>query len=123
MVGLLIMSFEFDDTSNFRQYQYYSRQTAIYPNKGNNFVYPTLGLCGESGEIAEKIKKIIRDKDGVISEQTKEDLEKELGDVLWYISNLASELNLDMQKIARKNLEKLFDRLERNKITGEGDNR
>lgn len=122
-VMLSIMNFKLDDTSNLRQYQYYARQTAIYPNRDSNYIYPALGLCGESGEIAEKIKKIIRDKDGIITEETKADLEKELGDVLWYVANLACELKLDLQHIAKKNLEKLFDRLERNKIHGEGDDR
>lgn len=60
----------------FEEYQKESRKTAIYPNKDNNFIYPVLGLCGESGEIAEKIKKVIRDKGGIISESKKEEIKK-----------------------------------------------
>ncbi|HPN54419.1 MAG TPA: nucleoside triphosphate pyrophosphohydrolase family protein [Candidatus Moranbacteria bacterium] len=108
---------------NFEEYQKKSRKTALYPNVGNNFIYPTLGLSGEAGEVAEKIKKVIRDKNGIIDDETKELIEKELGDVLWYVSQLATELNLSLDKIAEKNIEKLYSRLERGKIQGSGDNR
>ncbi len=108
---------------SFSEYQHLSRQTAIYPDKDNNFIYPTLGLAGEAGEIAEKIKKVIRDKGSVIDEETKKALEKELGDVLWYVSNLATELELSLEDIARRNIEKLFSRKERDKLHGEGDDR
>lgn len=108
---------------NFNEYQTQSRQTAIYPNIGNNFIYPTLGLVGEAGEIAEKIKKVLRDGDGIITEEKKEELKKELGDVLWYIANLAIELGIDLEDIASSNLEKLSSRMERNTIHGDGDNR
>ena len=96
---------------------------ARYPNIGNNFIYPVLGLCGESGEIAEKIKKVIRDEGGIISEQKKEEIKKELGDVLWYISQIGVELGLSLDAVAKGNIEKLQSRLERNKISGSGDNR
>ena len=95
----------------------------MYPNKGNNFIYPVLGLCGESGEIAEKIKKVIRDEGGVASDLKKEEIKKELGDVLWYISQIATELGLSLDAVAKANIEKLQSRLERNKISGSGDNR
>ncbi len=107
----------------FNQYQEEARKSAIYPNKGNNFIYPTLGLAGEAGEVAEKIKKIIRDSDGIVSEEKKAELAKELGDVLWYISNLAEELGLKLEDVARGNIEKLRSRLERGKVHGNGDNR
>ena len=107
----------------FDEYQNKSRKTAIYPKVGENFVYPTLGLAGETGEVAEKIKKVLRDKNGVISEETKVELNKELGDVLWYLSQLASELKISLDDIAESNIEKLYSRLERNKLSGEGDNR
>ena len=107
----------------FNQYQEEARTSAIYPNKGNNFIYPTLGLAGEAGEVAEKIKKIIRDSDGIVSEEKKAELAKELGDVLWYISNLAEELGLKLEDVARGNIEKLRSRLERGKVHGNGDNR
>ncbi len=107
----------------FQEYQEKSRKTALYPNVGNNFVYPTLGLAGETGEVAEKIKKVIRDKGGVMGEETKTELKKELGDVLWYVTQIAAELNLSLDDIAALNIEKLYSRLERGKISGSGDNR
>lgn len=107
----------------FNEYQKEARKTASYPDKDNNFIYPTLGLVGEAGEVAEKIKKVIRDDGGIISDQKKEEIKKELSDVLWYLSNLAYELNIDLNDIAQTNLDKLFSRLERGKIQGSGDNR
>ncbi|MCX6798151.1 MAG: nucleoside triphosphate pyrophosphohydrolase family protein [Candidatus Falkowbacteria bacterium] len=107
----------------FNEYQVQSRKTALYPNLGANFVYPTLGLSGESGEVAEKIKKILRDKGGLIGETEKEEIKKELGDVLWYVAQLATELKLDLDEVAETNLKKLFSRLERGAIGGNGDNR
>jgi NTP pyrophosphatase (non-canonical NTP hydrolase) len=108
---------------NFKDYQEKSRKTALYPNKDNNFIYPTLGLAGEAGEVAEKIKKVIRDKDGVIDDETKEMIKKELGDVLWYVSQLATELGLSLDDVAESNIKKLYDRMERGKLRGSGDNR
>lgn len=108
---------------NFEEYQKESRKTALYPNKDNNFIYPVLGLCGESGEIAEKIKKVIRDESGIVSEPKREEIKKELGDVLWYISQIATELGLSLDGIAKLNIENLQSRMERNKISGSGDNR
>jgi len=109
--------------TNFDEYQREAGKTAIYPNKGNNFIYPTLGLCGEAGEIAEKIKKILRDKDGRISAKDGMELHKELGDVLWYLSALASELEFSLHSIAYSNIEKLQSRQQRDKLHGDGDNR
>jgi NTP pyrophosphatase (non-canonical NTP hydrolase) len=63
-------------------YQIKSRKTALYPNVGNNFIYPTLGLCGETGEVAEKIKKIIRDNNSIADLERINDIKKELGDVM-----------------------------------------
>jgi len=108
---------------NFNEYQQKARQTAIYPNRDNNFIYPTLGLVGEAGEVAEKIKKVIRDNNGIITQEKKEEIKKELGDVLWYIANLAHELNIDLEDVAGSNIEKLFSRMERDKVHGDGDNR
>ena len=108
---------------NFEEYQKLSRKTALYPNKDDNFIYPTLGLMGESGEIAEKIKKVIRDEGGIISEEKRLELSKELGDVLWYLSQIATELKLPLDEIAKLNIEKLNSRKERGKISGSGDNR
>lgn len=108
---------------DFKEYQKKSRKTAVYPEADNNFIYPTLGLAGESGEVAEKIKKVIRDKGGVIDEETKKEIEKELGDVLWYVSQIASELGLDLNNVAEKNIEKLYSRMDRGVLNGNGDNR
>ncbi|MFP4514390.1 MAG: nucleoside triphosphate pyrophosphohydrolase family protein [Parcubacteria group bacterium] len=108
---------------NFLDYQQESRKTALYPEQDNNYIYPTLGLVGESGEVAEKIKKIIRDKEGVVNDEDRRAIEKELGDVLWYLSQLASELKIDLETVAQKNIEKLQSRLERGKLSGSGDDR
>ena len=108
---------------NFEEYQKKSRVTALYPNVGENFIYPTLGLSGESGEVAEKIKKVIRDKAGKLDEETREAIKKELGDVLWYVAQLASELGLSLDDVAAGNIAKLYDRMERGKLGGNGDNR
>ena len=108
---------------DFDNYQIEARKTAIYPNKDNNFIYPTLGLVGESGEVAEKIKKILRDKNGSFDYESKLALKKELGDVLWYLSNLCDELDFSLNDVAKQNLEKLNLRLSRGKISGSGDDR
>lgn len=108
---------------DFNEYQKESRKNAIYPAVGSNFYFPVLGLAGETGEVAEKVKKILRDKDGIADEQSKEEIKKELGDVLWYLSQIASELNLSLEDVANVNLEKIKDRGRRNMIHGDGDNR
>ncbi|MEK7598293.1 MAG: nucleoside triphosphate pyrophosphohydrolase family protein [Patescibacteria group bacterium] len=108
---------------DFEDYQKKSRKTALYPDVGKNYVYPTIGLAGETGEVSEKIKKVIRDKGGKIDDETRKMIKKELGDVLWYVSQLASELGLSLDEIAEKNIEKLYSRLERGKLQGSGDNR
>ena len=108
---------------DFKDYQAEARKTAIYPSD-SHVVYPTLGLAGEAGEVCEKIKKQIRDRDGILEdEKFLAEVEKELGDVLWYVANLASDLKLDLREIARKNLDKLFSRKKRGKLHGSGDNR
>ncbi len=108
---------------NFDNYQIEARKTAIYPDKDDNFIYPTLGLVGEAGEVAEKIKKVLRDKSGKFDEESKLAIKKELGDVLWYISNLCDELNFSLNDVATKNLDKLNLRLSKGKISGSGDDR
>ena len=108
---------------DFTTYQAKSRKTAGYPAIGHPVIYPTLGLVNEAGEVAGKIKKVFRDKDGQISEETREALRAELGDVLWYIAQVATELDLSMDEIAEHNIAKLYDRLERGKIKGDGDDR
>jgi NTP pyrophosphatase (non-canonical NTP hydrolase) len=108
---------------NLDDYQARSRKTAKYPVIGHPVIYPTLGLVNEAGEVAGKIKKVFRDKEGEISEETREALRAELGDVLWYLAQVATELNLSLDEIAESNIAKLYDRLERGKISGDGDNR
>ncbi|MFA5994543.1 MAG: nucleoside triphosphate pyrophosphohydrolase family protein [Parcubacteria group bacterium] len=108
---------------NFEEYQTQSRRTAIYPQAGNNWVYPALGLNGEAGEVADKLKKVIRDDANIISEEKRGEIKKELGDVLWYVAQLATELDLSLDEIAQANLEKLLSRMERNQLSGSGDNR
>jgi NTP pyrophosphatase (non-canonical NTP hydrolase) len=108
---------------HFDEYQQQARKTAIYPNLGNNFVYPTLGLCGEAGEVAEKIKKVLRDDGGVISTQKRKEIAFELFDIIWYIANLATELGLSLDTMAQENLSKLLDRKKRNVLKGNGDDR
>ena len=105
-------------------YQKKAQATALYPAfGGQGWVYPALGLAGEAGEIANKLKKVIRDGDGKITEETRQSLKGELGDVLWYISQLARELSLELEEVAQANVQKLAGRQERGKLTGSGDNR
>ena len=108
---------------NFNAYQIESRKTWNLIHTDHPIVYPTLGLVNEAGELAGKVKKIFRDKDGKISAEDREALKYELGDVLWYMAQIATELDLSLQEVAEANLEKLFSRLERGAIKGEGDYR
>lgn len=108
---------------SFSDYQAKSRKTAAYPPIGHPVIYPALGLVNEAGEVAGKIKKVFRDKGGEISEETRQALKAELGDVLWYLAQVATELGLSLEEIAEYNIAKLYDRLERGKIRGEGDDR
>jgi NTP pyrophosphatase (non-canonical NTP hydrolase) len=108
---------------NFNDYQTKSRKTAGYPAIGHPVIYPVLGLANEAGEVAGKIKKVFRDKEGQINDETREALKAELGDVLWYLAQVATELDLTLDEIAEYNIDKLMDRLERGKIQGDGDNR
>lgn len=108
---------------NLSDYQKDSKVTAIYPAIGHGVVYPALGLAGEAGEVANKIKKIFRDDNGVITAEKREQLQKELGDVLWYLSQVASELELDLDEIAAGNLQQLASRKQRGTLKGDGDNR
>lgn len=104
---------------NFDEYQQIAKSTAIYPVK-SKLIYPALGLAGEAGEVAEKIKKKIRDGE---TDNFEQELAKELGDVLWYISAIASDLGYDLSLIAQMNINKLQSRQQRNTLQGSGDNR
>jgi len=106
----------------FSQYQHFSRRTASYPREAW-LSYPALGLVGEAGEVAEQAKKTIRDDGGEVSDDRRAAISKELGDVLWYVAQLASELGLELEDIARENLEKLFSRQRRGVLSGSGDDR
>lgn len=94
----------------FEEYQQKASQTALYPKRLKNLEYPTLGLAGEAGEVANIVKKIQRDFGGELTEEIRVKLKDELGDVLWYISACADELNLTLDEIAEYNVEKLAAR-------------
>jgi NTP pyrophosphatase (non-canonical NTP hydrolase) len=119
-----------DDHISFEEYQIQAHVYATYPNRGSNLVYPALGLVGEAGEVAEKIKKLWRNRNitsahvntGITGLEVSS-IVSELGDVLWYISALAIELQVDLNLVAMSNLAKLQDRVNRGVIKGEGDNR
>lgn len=111
----------------FIEYQKAAVATAEYPNRGSNLIYPALGLVGESGETADKIKKLWRNKGKTsaaeLTTEERDGLIKEIGDVLWYAAALATELGVSLEYIAAENIAKLRDRQERGVIKSEGDNR
>lgn len=109
---------------DFNEYQASAAETAIYPGKGSlmGLLYVGLGL-GEAGEVQGKIKKILRDNGGVIDDGFRAMVMKELGDVLWYVSQTCEELDLLLDDVAYANLNKLADRRERGVLTGNGDDR
>lgn len=108
---------------DFEDYQNASRKTAIYPEFNRNLVFPALGLVGEAGEVAEKIKKLWRTTLPSPTSDDRKALAKELGDVLWYLAQLASELRLSLADIARLNLAKIAARQQKGNIYGQGDDR
>ncbi len=112
----------YDRPVEFADYQRLSRRTAQYPREAW-LAYPALGLAGEAGEVAEHAKKAIRDDAGQVSEERRATMAKELGDVLWYVAQLATELDLDLDEIADANLQKLLSRQRRGVLSGSGDDR
>ena len=112
---------------NFDEYQKkaskYDLAKATDNLKDVGFIEKVLGLVGEAGETADKIKKLLRDKDGVISDEDKDLVVKELGDTLWYIASIARYLEVSLSEVADGNIEKLESRWQRNKLHGEGDKR
>lgn len=121
------------DVVDLHSYSHYASQLAIYPQM-SALVYPTLGLVGEAGEVAEKVKKLIRDTVDLdlrvldtdvehLEHEIKIGLLKELGDVLWYVNAAARDLGYNLQDVAQLNLYKLYDRKARDKLHGEGDER
>jgi NTP pyrophosphatase (non-canonical NTP hydrolase) len=116
---------ETEMTLNMNEYQDIARRTAIYKDA---IIYPALGLAGEAGEVAEKIKKLIRDKGGVagLSEMEEEDhqaVAKEIGDVMWYCANLSLDIGYKLEDVAKINIGKLAKRQIEGKLSGSGDNR
>lgn len=107
----------------FEEYQQKSRTTAIYPDLGKNIIYPTLGLVGEAGEVAEKVKKVLRDHGGAVTEDTRARIADELGDVLWYLAQLTTEFGLSFDALAVANIAKLASRQNRGVLHGDGDQR
>ena len=107
---------------NFNEYQKEAYKTLIHKDQ-DNLAYFALGVAGESGEVADKVKKIFRDNGGVMTTQDKEELAKEMGDVLWYLSQLSQYIGKDFSDIAQINLDKLKSRQERGTLSGSGDNR
>lgn len=91
-------------------YQRASRETAIYPNHGRNPIYPTLGLAGEAGEVANAIKKVWREHEGEVTPDERRAIADELGDVLWYLVQLATELHISLEDVALRNLAKTRER-------------
>tara|TARA_R100001015_G_C4595514_1_gene150736 strand:- start:105 stop:461 length:357 start_codon:yes stop_codon:yes gene_type:complete len=112
-----IEAFEIFNSSQMNDYQRAAVSTAIY-KKEHAVIYPALGLAAEAGEVANKVKKILRD-----GKFDREAIADEVGDCLWYIAALCRDLNIDMQQIADNNIKKLKDRLERGVISGSGDDR
>lgn len=108
---------------DFKEYQQKALTTAVYPNIGKCLYYPTLGLAGEAGEVAEKVKKMYRDDAGILTSERKDAIKKELGDVLWYLATVAFECGLDLDDVAETNIAKLSERKSNGKIHGSGDNR
>lgn len=109
----------------FDEYQKQSKSTAQYSDffKSAPWVYLALGLAGEAGEVVDKLKKVGRNNNGVFTDEAKLELQKEFGDVLWYLSQLCEELGLSLDEVARLNRAKLEDRKVRDVIKSRGDNR
>lgn len=105
-----------------KQYQEIIKKTAVFP-KDIGLTYCTLGLCGEAGEVAEKVKKLFRDKNGEITPEFKEAVKKEIGDVLWYVTALSGELGFTLEEVMETNYNKLMARRSTNTLHGDGDNR
>lgn len=107
----------------FDEYQELSKGTAQYSEFLPPWIYLALGLAGESGEVVDKLKKVARNHNGVFTDEAKLEIQKELGDVLWYVSQLCEQLGLSLGEVAQLNRAKLEDRKARGVIRSRGDNR
>jgi NTP pyrophosphatase (non-canonical NTP hydrolase) len=107
---------------NFKEYQEQAVKTAIY-GAGSVIIYPALGLANEAGEVLGKIKKVLRDNDGIYTDDRVEAIAAEIGDVLWYLAALSRDLGVSLEDVAQANITKLRDRQARNVIHGSGDQR
>lgn len=105
-----------------QDYQKAALTTAIYPEE-YRIIYPALGLAGEAGEVADKVKKVIRDNGGEFTADRRHDIAMELGDVLWYVAVMADRIGYPLEDIAKMNSEKLASRMQRGKLGGSGDDR
>ena len=108
--------------NSFDDYQLIARTTARYPSD-TGIAYCALGLNGEAGEVADQVKRIHRDDDGVLTDERRKKLIAELGEILWYLANLADELGVNLSEVAKGNLDKLKARVIRGRINGEGSDR
>ena len=114
---------------DFNTYQKLAGKTDFHTSKkekrifGNLFAYPTFGITGEAGEMADKVKKIFRDHDGKLSPEMRHDLILELGDILWYMAKMARALGVTLDEVARRNINKINSRKKRGVIKGSGDHR
>jgi NTP pyrophosphatase (non-canonical NTP hydrolase) len=118
------MKFEKENNlGTFKDYQKECAKYAKYPVIGEKFVYPVLGLGDEAGEVLGKVKKLFRDEGGVVTDNFKDKIKKELGDVLWYLAQCCTEFDLSLEDVARTNINKLDDRVQRGKLQGSGDDR
>jgi len=110
---------------HLNEFQRDALSTAIYPGQGETtgLAYAALGLAGEAGEVGNKVKKILRDDDGILTEEKAEQIASEIGDVLWYAAAVAEEIDYDLAEIATGVVRKLRDRQERGVLAGSGDKR
>jgi len=113
---------KYKKVSDLDLYQKVALTTAIYPRE-QAIIYPTLGLTGEAGEVANKVKKIIRDDGNKINESLVQEISAEIGDCLWYIAVLADDVGIKLSDIANSNLIKLENRKKKGTIHGSGDKR
>lgn len=107
---------------SLNDYQRKALETAIFPTD-EKIGYLVIALCGEAGEVADKVKKVFRDKDGIFGEADNKAIALELGDLLWYAANLAHAINYDLSEIAQLNIDKINGRLERGTLHGSGGTR